>query len=129
MHCVARVAGPRAPRIRGGAPGALSGILARIERARLWVTDVEVLRLHYAETLRCWRRRFVSNWRRVSELYGERRCRAWEFDLALAEARFRRGGLAVVQLQLAKRSNAVPLTREYIYRQAPAWVHELGVAA
>jgi cyclopropane-fatty-acyl-phospholipid synthase len=129
VHSVARVAGPRAPILRAGAPGPLSDLLATIARARLWVTDVEILRLHYADTLRCWRRRFVSNWGRVGELYGARRCRAWEFDLALAEARFRRGGLAVVQLQVARRPDAVPLTREYIYRQGPAWAHELGVAA
>jgi cyclopropane-fatty-acyl-phospholipid synthase len=96
---------------------ALSEVLPAIERARLWVTDVEVLRLHYAETLRHWRRRFLARWDRVAARYDARRCRMWEFHLALAEAAFRRGGLMVFQLQLARRPDAVPLTRDYLYER------------
>ncbi len=130
VHCVGRVAGPAAPWLRGARAPALSQLLSAIERERLWVTDVEILRLHYAETLRCWRRRFISNWGRVSELHGERCCRAWELDLALGEVRFRYGGLVVIQLQLAKRADAVPLTRDYVYGQErPAWAREVGLAA
>ena len=97
---------------------ALSEVLPAVERAGLWVADVEILRLHYAETLRHWRQRFVSNWERVAAHYDARFCRMWEFYLALAETGFRRGGLMVFQLQLAKRIDAVPLTRDYLYERA-----------
>jgi cyclopropane-fatty-acyl-phospholipid synthase len=93
---------------------ALSELLPAIERARLWVTDVEILRLHYAETLRHWRRRFVAGWPRLVALYDERFCRMWEFYLALGEAGFRRGGLMVFQIQLARRVDTVPVTRDYL---------------
>lgn len=96
---------------------ALSEVLPAIERAGLWVTDVEILRLHYAETLRHWRRRFLARWDRIAARYDPRRCRMWEFHLALAEAAFRRGGLMVFQLQLARRADAVPLTRDYLYER------------
>lgn len=95
----------------------LSELLPVIERERLWVTDLEILRLHYAETLRHWRRRFASNWEPASRIHGDRVCRAWEFHLALGEAAFRHGGLMVLQIQLAKRADAVPLTREYMYER------------
>lgn len=93
---------------------ALSEILTHIERAGLYVTDIEILRLHYAETLKAWRRRFTANREKVRELYDERFCRMWEFYLAGAEASFRHGGQVVYQLQLAKRQEAVPLTRDYL---------------
>ncbi len=100
-------------------PGAeipsLSEVLAVVERAGLLVTDVEVLRLHYAETLRAWRERFVSKWDRVAELYDERFCRMWLFYLALCEIGFRHRTMMVFQIQMAKRVDAVPLTRDYIY--------------
>jgi cyclopropane-fatty-acyl-phospholipid synthase len=61
-----------------------------------------------------WRRRFVANWERVKELYGERFCRMWEFYLAGSEVAFRHQGHVVFQLQLAKRADALPLTRDYM---------------
>jgi cyclopropane-fatty-acyl-phospholipid synthase len=78
------------------------------------VTDVEILRLHYAETLRAWRRRFMANRQRLLDLYDERFCRMWEFYLAGAEATFRYSGHMVFQIQLTKSQTAVPLTRGYI---------------
>ena len=87
-----------------------------IERCGLWVTDIEILRLHYAETLREWRRRFAANRRRIAKLYDERFCRMWEFYLAGSEVTFRNSGHMVFQIQLAKRVDTVPLTRDYIYR-------------
>lgn len=93
---------------------ALSEILPAIERAGLHVTDVEVLRLHYAETLKAWRQRFNANRQRIAEIYDERFCRMWEFYLASCEAGFRHGGLLNFQIQLSKRIDAVPLTRDYI---------------
>ena len=84
------------------------------EQLRLWVTDIEVLRLHYAKTLRCWYERFMANRTEVAELYDERFCRMWEFYLVGFEVSFRNMGLMVFQMQLAKQQDAVPLTRDYI---------------
>ncbi len=78
------------------------------------MTDIEILRLHYAETLRLWRRRFMANRDEAKALYDERFCRMWEFYLAGSEASFRHGGLMVFQLQLAAKLGIVPLTRDYI---------------
>ena len=89
-------------------------VLPVVERLGLWVTDVEILRLHYAETLRLWRRRFQANRARIAKLYDERFCRMWEWYLIASELAFRRLGHMVFQLQLAKRQDAVPLTRDYI---------------
>ena len=93
---------------------ALSEVLPAIERAEFHVTDIEILRLHYAEMLKAWRSRFNANRARVAEIYDERFCRMWEFYLAGCEASFRFGGIAVFQIQLSKRLNTVPLTRDYI---------------
>jgi len=98
----------------GGYTPALSEVLAAVEKAGLWVTDVEILRLHYAETLRHWRDRFQSNRDEAKRLYDEKFCRMWEFYLASCEIGFRQNGLMVFQLQLAKKQDAVPLTRNYI---------------
>ncbi|MBP6012115.1 MAG: class I SAM-dependent methyltransferase [Alphaproteobacteria bacterium] len=98
----------------GGYTPALSEVLPAIERAGLIVTDVEILRLHYALTLAEWRRRFVANWDRAKRLYDERFCRMWEYYLAGAEMGFRHQGLIVFQLQLAKRVDTLPLTRDYM---------------
>ena len=75
---------------------------------------IEALRLHYAETLKAWRERFVARRDEVAELYDERFCRMWEFYLASCEAGFRYNHLIVFQLQLANRLDAVPVTRDYI---------------
>jgi cyclopropane-fatty-acyl-phospholipid synthase len=100
----------------GGYCPSLSEILPVIERAGLWVTDVEILRLHYAKTLRHWRERFMANRQRAVELYNERFCRMWEFYLAGCEIAFRRMGMIVAQIQLTKAVDAVPLTRDYMAR-------------
>jgi cyclopropane-fatty-acyl-phospholipid synthase len=98
----------------GGEIPALSQIAPAIEQAGLILTDLEVLRLHYADTLRAWRVRFERHREEVRALYDERFCRMWEFYLAGAEAGFRAGDLVVFQLQLAKDRAAVPITRDYI---------------
>ena len=98
----------------GGYIPALSEVLPAVEKAGLWVTDVEILRLHYAETLRCWRERFLARRAEIAALYDERFCRMWEFYLASSEIAFRWSGHMVFQLQLSKRVDAVPLTRDYI---------------
>lgn len=98
----------------GGYVPSLSEILPVIERSGLTVTDVEVLRLHYAATLREWRHRFVTNRATVAALFDDRFCRMWEFYLAACEAGFRHKNLVVFQIQLAKRNDVMPLTRDYV---------------
>ncbi|MCX7587256.1 SAM-dependent methyltransferase [Phenylobacterium sp. 58.2.17] len=100
----------------GGYIPALSEVLPAIEAAGLWVTDIEILRGHYAATLRCWRERFEANRADIAQMYDERFCRMWEFYLALSEVAFRHRGHMVFQIQLAKRQDATPLTRDYQYR-------------
>jgi cyclopropane-fatty-acyl-phospholipid synthase len=68
----------------GGYSPALSEILPHVERAGLWVTDVEVLRLHYAETLRHWRKRFLANRAKVVALYNDAFARMWEYYLVVS---------------------------------------------
>ena len=98
----------------GGYTPALSEVLPTVEQSGLMVTDIEILRLHYAMTLVEWRKRFVANWERAARLYDERFCRMWEFYLAGAEMGFRHQGLMVFQLQVAKRVDALPLVRDYM---------------
>jgi cyclopropane-fatty-acyl-phospholipid synthase len=121
IHSIGRSDGPGASNpwiakyiFPGGYTPALSEVIPAVERAGLMVTDIEILRLHYAYTLADWRRRFVANWDRAKELYDERFCRMWEFYLAGSEMGFRHQGLMVFQLQLAKRVDALPLTRDYM---------------
>lgn len=98
----------------GGYSPSLSEVLAAVEKAGLWVTDIEILRLHYAETLRHWHERFQAQREKARELYDEKFCRMWEFYLISSEIGFRKRGQMVFQLQLAKRHDAVPVTRDYI---------------
>ena len=122
LHTIGRAAGPGAtdPWIQryifpGGYSPALSKILPHIERARLWATDVEVMRLHYAETIRHWRRRFLAKRDEVIELYNEEFARMWEYYLVVSEIAFRRLDSVVFQIQIAKSQDTLPLTREYMW--------------
>ena len=101
----------------GGYIPALSEVLPVIERSGLIVTDIEILRLHYAETLRAWRTRFAANRAKAKAVMGEEFCRMWEFYLAGSELSFRYQHMMVFQIQLARRQDAVPLTRDYIARE------------
>ena len=121
LHSIGRSGPPSAttPFIRkhifpGGYIPALSEVLPAIERSGLEVTDVEILRLHYADTLMHWRQRFLANRDRIREIYDERFCRMWEFYLAGSEAGFRWQDLMVFQIQLARRNDTLPVTRDYI---------------
>jgi cyclopropane-fatty-acyl-phospholipid synthase len=121
LHSIGRMDGPGStnPWIRkyifpGGYCPALSEVVPVAERRRLWITDVEILRLHYAETLRAWRARFQQNREQILALYDERFCRMWETYLVGAELSFRNQGMLVFQMQLAKAVDTVPLTRDYI---------------
>lgn len=98
----------------GGYIPALSEVLPAIERAGLLVTDIEILRLHYAETLSAWRERFLARREEAERLYDARFCRMWELYLASSEMAFREEGMMVVQIQMAKRQGVVPITRDYI---------------
>jgi cyclopropane-fatty-acyl-phospholipid synthase len=104
----------------GGHLPTLSEMMPAIERAGLALTDVEVLRLHYAETLRHWRDRFMAARDHAKELYDERFCRMWECYLAMSEAAFRFEDVVVFQLQLTKSNDALPITRSYIAEREEA---------
>lgn len=98
----------------GGYIPALSEVLPAIERAGLLVTDIEILRLHYAETLKAWRERFLVHRGEIAGLYDERFNRMWEFYLAASEMAFREEAMMVFQIQMTKRQGVVPVTRDYI---------------
>jgi cyclopropane-fatty-acyl-phospholipid synthase len=98
----------------GGYVPALSEVLPHLERSGLYVTDIEILRLHYAETLRHWAQRFAGNREKAKAIYDERFCRMWEFYLAASECAFRFGGMNNFQIQFCKQQGVLPLTRDYI---------------
>lgn len=111
----------------GGYIPALSEVLPAIEKSGLIVSDVEILRLHYADTLKNWRERFLANRERAKAIYDERFCRMWEFYLAASEAAFRWQDLMVFQLQLTRRNDTLPLTRDYIGKCEKALaMHEIA---
>ena len=98
----------------GGHIPSMSEFMPALERSGLVVTDIEVLRLHYALTLRHWRERFMAKRTQAMELYDERFCRMWEFYLSMSETAFRYQDIAIFQVQIARKQEAVPLTRDYI---------------
>jgi cyclopropane-fatty-acyl-phospholipid synthase len=98
----------------GGYIPAISEVMPHIERSGLFTTDIEILRLHYARTLELWRERFLAHREEVAALYDERFVRMWEFYLASSEMAFRAGGLMNFQIQLTRKLDALPLTRDYI---------------
>jgi cyclopropane-fatty-acyl-phospholipid synthase len=121
VHSIGRKAGPgqtgawiRRYIFPGGYSPALSETLAAVERSGLWVTDIEILRLHYARTLAEWERRFQSHRQVISGMMDERFCRMWEFYLIASELSFSHGKHMNFQLQLTKNARALPLTRDYM---------------
>ena len=124
LHSIGRPEGPGVTNpwiskyiFPGGYIPALSEVLPAVERAGFLVTDIEVLRLHYAETLKHWRERFLAHRDDLPKTYDERFVRMWEFYLAASEMAFREQNLMVFQLQLTKRQGVVPITRDYIGRE------------
>jgi len=101
----------------GGYIPALSEVLPAIERAGLLVCDIEILRLHYAETLKAWRERFLAHREEVERIYDQRFVRMWEFYLAASEMSFRKQNMMNFQIQLTKKQGIVPMTRDYILRE------------
>jgi cyclopropane-fatty-acyl-phospholipid synthase len=104
----------------GGYIPALSEVLPVIERSGLLICDIEILRLHYAETIKGWRERFMARRADVIRLYGERFTRMWEFYLAASEMTFRKQNMMNFQIQLTKRQGVVPMTRGYILQEEAA---------
>jgi cyclopropane-fatty-acyl-phospholipid synthase len=124
LHSIGRPEGPNVTNpwiakyiFPGGYIPALSEVLPAVERAGLLVNDIEILRLHYAETLKAWRERFLAHRDDVERLYDARFVRMWEFYLAASEVAFRQHAMMVFQMQLTKRQGVVPMTRDYIARE------------
>jgi cyclopropane-fatty-acyl-phospholipid synthase len=124
LHTIGRSEGPNVTNpwiakyiFPGGYIPALSEVMPAIESAGLLVTDIEILRLHYAETAKAWRDRFMAHRDEVERLYDRRFVRMWEFYLAASEMAFREQAMMVMQIQLAKRQDVVPMTRDYIVRE------------
>jgi cyclopropane-fatty-acyl-phospholipid synthase len=101
---------------------AMSEVFTALELNSLWATDIEILRVHYANTLREWHNRFESNRDKIASMYDERFCRMWEFYLVSVGMMFRTGSQMVFQLQVAKQRDASPLTRDYIGRQESVYI-------
>ena len=121
VHAIGRAAGPGATNpwlakyiFPGGYSPALSEVLPAVERAGLWVTDIEILRQHYALTLHEWRRRFAASRDAIQALYDERFCRMFEFYLAGCEIAFRRTDHMIWQMQLTRERDTLPLTRDWM---------------
>lgn len=124
LHSIGRAQGPASTNawIRkyifpGGYIPALSEVIPHVEKNNLHITDIEVLRMHYARTLQEWRYRFYENLEEVRKIYDSRFCRMWEFYLTGAEASFEHWGNMVFHLQITKKLDAVPLTRDYLYKR------------
>jgi cyclopropane-fatty-acyl-phospholipid synthase len=122
LHAIGRMHGPSITSrwmqkyiFPGGYIPALSQVIPHVERCGLWLTDLEILRLHYANTLRLWREQIQQSREAVEKLYDQRFCRMWEYYLVASEMSFRYAGFMVFQIQLAKAVGAVPLTRDYLF--------------
>jgi cyclopropane-fatty-acyl-phospholipid synthase len=132
LHAIGRRDGPgfTNPWLRkyifpGGYSPALSEVVPFVEKTGMWITDIEVLRLHYAETLRAWRDNFNRHRAEIARIYDERFCRMWEFYLIGSELSFRYDYNMVWQMQLARDIEAVPVTRDYMVD----WERETGIPA
>ena len=124
IHTIGSINPPRDPQpwitkyiFPGGYTPSLSQISYPIERSGLVVSDIEVLRMHYAHTLRHWKERFLNKKTQVLEMFDERFLRMWEFYLASCEMAFKWGDQVVFQLQLSKKLSSTPNTRDYIYQK------------
>ena len=123
VHTIGRADGPGASDswthkyiFPGGYAPAMSEVVPHIEHQGFYIADVEILRMHYAWTLKEWRRRFLTHRAEIEKLYDARFCRMWEFFLASAESSFRNAYHVNFQFQLCKQLDAVPFTRDYLYR-------------
>jgi cyclopropane-fatty-acyl-phospholipid synthase len=134
VHAIGRMSGPGNTNpwltkyiFPGGYSPALSEVVPAVEKAGLWITDIEILRMHYAHTIAEWRRRFAAEREAIKAMYDERFCRMFEFYLAGCEFTFRHGDHMNWQLQMTRDRHALPLTRDWIHafeRRAAARVPE-----
>ena len=122
LHTIGSVNPPRDPHpwmtryiFPGGHTPSLSEVAGPIEKSGLIVSDIEVLRTHYAHTLKHWKERFINNKDKVLKMFDEKFFRMFEFYLSSCEMAFKHGDQVVYQLQLTKTLNAAPSTRDYIY--------------
>jgi cyclopropane-fatty-acyl-phospholipid synthase len=124
LHSIGRPEGPGVTNpwiskyiFPGGYIPAISEVSRAIERSGLLIADIEILRLHYAETLKAWRERFLAHREDVERIYDQRFVRMWEFYLAASEMSFREQAMMVMQFQITKRQDVVPITRDYMTRE------------
>lgn len=136
VHAIGRAEGPGATNawvdryiFPGGYSPALSEAIASVERSGLWLTDCEILRMHYAKTIAEWRRRFAANRDRIRALYDERFCRMFELYLVGAEIAFRRQDHMNFQIQLSPSREAVPLTRDYMFEREHAHARDIDAVS
>ena len=122
LHTIGSVNPPRDPHpwitryiFPGGYTPSLSEVSGPIEKSGLIVSDIEVLRMHYAHTLRHWKERFKKNKEKVVQMFDERFFRMFEFYLSSCEMAFKHGDQVVYQFQLTKKLTTAPSTRDYIY--------------
>jgi cyclopropane-fatty-acyl-phospholipid synthase len=123
LHTIGSVDAPRDPQpwitkyiFPGGYTPSLSQIARPIEKSGLIISDLEILKIHYAHTLRHWKERFTQNKDKVLDMFDEHFFRMYEFYLTSCEAAFKFGDQVVYQIQLSKELDTVPSTRDYIYR-------------
>lgn len=122
IHAIGRMSGPGATNaftqkyiFPGGYIPGLSEIVSAVEKSGLWITDIEILRIHYAETLKHWRLRFMAD-PDIPTMFDARFRRMWEFYLASAELGFRYGGHMIFQIQLTRKIDTLPVTRDYMLK-------------
>ncbi len=134
LHSIGRKGGPgptgawlRKYIFPGAGSPALSETLSAVEPTGLWVSDIEIWRLHYADTLAEWEKRFQRNRAKIVRQFDERFCRMWEFYLITTEYAFRYGKHMVFQMQLTKSVDGLPLTRDYMAKAESALARRSGL--
>ena len=122
IHTIGSIDGPRDPQpwitkyiFPGGYTPSMSELSSPIEKSGLIISDIEVLRMHYAHTLRHWKERCISNKSKILEMFDEKFFRMWEFYLTSCELAFKLEDQVVFQFQLTKNLTDAPTTRDYIY--------------
>ena len=122
IHTIGSVNPPRDPHpwitkyiFPGGYTPSLSEISLPIEKSGLIISDLEILRMHYAHTLRHWKERFLKEKEKVLEMFDEKFFRMWEFYLTASQMAFKWGDQVVFQFQLTKKKDTISITRDYIY--------------
>ena len=122
IHTIGSVNLPRDPHpwitkyiFPGGYTPSLSEVSHPIEKSGLIISDLEILRIHYAHTLRHWKERFLNEKEKVLEMFDEKFFRMWEFYLTASQMAFKWGDKVVFQFQLTKKKDTTSITRDYIY--------------